>query len=105
MTDNSSVMSYIRKDRGNRSHTLLFMTNLVFEYVQSIRVTLSAQHIPGRLNILADALSRSDIAQLTECCLNPRLARQIRFAFLELNLDLFATRLNKIVSPFPDSMA
>ncbi|MEE9220528.1 MAG: reverse transcriptase domain-containing protein [candidate division NC10 bacterium] len=109
MTDNSSVMSYIKKEGGTRSHTLLFFTNLVFEYAQSIQVTLSAQHIPGRLNVLADALSRSDSAQPTEWCLHPRLARQIRSAFPEVYMDLFATRINKMfpvfVSPFPDSMA
>lgn len=66
------------------------------------------RHIPGRLNVLADALSRTQ-ALPTEWMLHPDAFAIVREAFPSMEVDLFATRFNQhlpaFVSPVPDPLA
>jgi hypothetical protein len=70
---------------------------------------LSAQHIPGRLNVLADLLSRRHQVIQTEWSLSPTVARQIWKVWGQPHLDLFATAANAklptYVSPYQDPAA
>ena len=57
-TDNTTVMSYINKEGGMRSGTLCALLWRILTWCTIHQVTLRARHIPGRLNVVADKLSR-----------------------------------------------
>ena len=58
MSDNSSVVSYIRKQGGTVSVPLYRLTREVLLLARDAQITLLAKHIPGDRNALADLLSR-----------------------------------------------
>ena len=58
MSDNSSVVSYIRKQGGTVSVPLYRLTREVLILARDAHITLLAKHIPGERNALADLLSR-----------------------------------------------
>ena len=70
--------------------------------------TLTASHIQGKFNIIADQLSRK-VALLTEWSLPDKEFRNILRMNPKLQVYLFATRLNHkletFVSPCPDQRA
>lgn len=105
-TDNTTVVSYVKKQGGTHSLSLFQETQLLFELCLELQVSLLAKHIPGRLNVLADGLSRHHQLLPSEWSLHQEVASLI---FQELGLpmvDLFATRLNHrlplYVSPVQD---
>ena len=57
-TDNTTVVSYINKEGGMRSGPLCALLWRILTWCTSHQVTLRARHIPGRLNVVADKLSR-----------------------------------------------
>ena len=65
-----------------------------------------ARHIPGRLNVVADKLSRLGQTIPTEWSLLPEVFRSICSRWHRPKIDLFATRFNNMlplfVSPVPD---
>ena len=65
-------------------------------------MTLKARHIPGRLNMVADKLSR-------QWSLLPEVFKTICSRWNQPQIDLFATRFNNklplFVSPVPDPLA
>lgn len=70
---------------------------------------MSVTHIPGHLNVLADALSRTDKPVSTEWSLHRNVVTVLCRRFFEPVIDLFATYQNKqfpvFVSPFQDERA
>ena len=109
MTDNTTVVSHIRKQGGTRSLSLCTQTLRLFELSTSLGVTLQVCFIAGKRNVLADQLSRKGQIQQSEWMLAPNVFRLILKRYPALELDLFATRwthqLPKFVSPFPDDLA
>ncbi len=109
MTDNTTVVGQIRNQGGTRSSALYELTKQLFIWADSHQVVLSAQHIPGRLNVLADLLSRRHQVIQTEWSLSPTVARQIWKVWGQPHLDLFATAANAklptYVSPYQDPAA
>lgn len=108
-SDNTTVVSYIRKQGGTHSRSLFLETRLLFALCQDLGITLQAKHIAGKLNVLADSLSRKHQLLPGEWCLHQEVANLI---FRELGrpmLDLFATRFNHrlplYVSPVFDPAA
>ncbi|KAL8576929.1 hypothetical protein ACOMHN_065656 [Nucella lapillus] len=73
------------------------------------KVRPKASHIAGKLNILADALSRSKAVLSTEWTLNSQLLDVVWTTWYRPMVDLFATRFNHqlptFVSPVPDPLA
>ena len=61
---------------------------------QEEQVTLRAHHIPGRLNVIADKLSRLGQTIQTEWSLHPEVFKAICSRWHQPQVDLFATRLN-----------
>ena len=53
-TDNSTTLSYIRKQGGTKSHSLTLLTAQLFNLANQLNRTLQGRHIPGRRNVLAD---------------------------------------------------
>ena len=65
-TDNSAVVSYINKQGGTWSHTLLRLVVKLFTWLQAQNIVVRARHIPGCLNVIADHLSRPNQPISTE---------------------------------------
>ena len=72
-------------------------------------ITLRARHVPGKLNILADALSRPLMTLNTEWTLSREVLRAIWSHSFRPQVVLFASafnhRLPMYVSPVPDPRA
>jgi ribonuclease HI len=109
MCDNTTVVGQVKNQGGTHSLDLFLLTRDLFSWADTNRVVLSAQHIPGRLNVLADRLSRRHQVIHTEWSLAPSVARRIWKLWGQPHLDLFATRDNAklplFVSPFLDDAA
>ena len=72
-TDNMTVVSYINKEGGMRSGPLCALLWRISTWCTKKQVTLKARHIPGRLNMVADKLSRLGQTIQTEWCLLPEV--------------------------------
>ncbi|MBV2113508.1 MAG: reverse transcriptase-like protein [Candidatus Thiodiazotropha sp. (ex Ctena orbiculata)] len=108
-TDNTTVVSYIRKQGGTHSPDLCLETWKMFHWCQQNNINIVVRHIPGKFNILADRLSRVTKPIKTEWSLKQSVVNTICQMTNFPNIDLFATRLNHkmplYVSPIPDSQA
>ena len=105
-TDNATVCCYINKQGGTHSTLLSQSAEQLLLWCQSHSVTLSARHIPGWRNVIADALSRPRGLIPTEWTLSHRILEPVWAAWFRPQVDLFATRFNYrlpcYVSPVPD---
>ena len=55
--DNSTAVSYLRKEGGTRSPFLNSLALEILNWTESLSIRLLPQFIPGSLNVLADSLS------------------------------------------------
>ena len=108
-TDNTIVVAYINKEGGMKSGPLCALLWRILIWCTRNQVTLKAQHIPGRLNVIADKLSRLGQTIQTEWSLNPEIFKAICNRWHRPQVDLFAARFNnklpQFVSPVPDPQA
>ena len=108
-SDNNCVVAYINKEGGTRSRSLMAETGVLFNLVRSQEWTLKASYIPGRLNVIADQLSRQGQVLPSEWSLHQEAADMLFSTWGKPLLDLFATKTNKkcllYVSPVPDPQA
>ena len=108
-TDNTTVVLYINKEGGMRSGPLCALLWRILTWCTGNQVTLKARHIPGRLNVVADKLSRLGQTIQTELSLLPKVFQALCNRWHHPQIDLFATRFNNklplFVSPVPDPMA
>ena len=108
-TDNTSVVSYVQAQGGTHSHSLYLETRDLLVLRRDLNISLSAKHIPGRLNALADGLSRKHQLLPSEWTLHQEVANQIFFSVDRPHVNLFATRDNNrlplYVSPVYDAAA
>ena len=108
-TDNVTVACYINKQGGAHSATLSMRAEAVLLFCQRHQICLSARHVPGKLNVLADSLSRPHMILPTEWTLSHAVCRSIFSLWFRPHIDLFATRFNHrlptYVSPVPDPAA
>jgi ribonuclease HI len=108
-TDNSTVVSYINKQGGMISSQLMTLTWELYSLTSELNCQLRARHVPGRLNMGEDILSRGEQVITTEWSLHQEVAEQLWFQWGKPEVDLFATRFNrkleKFVSPMPDELA
>ena len=109
MIDNTTAVSYINS-MGGRSLTCNQITRELWVWCASHGIWLSAAHIPGKENVLADKESRKKDSD-TEWKLNPELFSRIATLWGPVSIDLFASRLNYQLKPFvswrpdPEAMA
>ena len=108
-TDNTTVACYLNKQGGARSCTLSQRTEHLLLWAQSHDLMIVAKYVPGRINILADALSRSHMVLPSEWTLAHSVLCPIWEAWHKPMIDLFATKFSKrlplYVSPVPDPEA
>ena len=107
-TNNTMVVSYINKEGGMKSGPLCALLWRILTWCTGKQVTLKARHIPGRLNVVADKLSRLGQTIQTEWSLLPEIFQALCDRWHRPQIDLFATRFNHklplFVSPVPDPM-
>ena len=109
MTDNTAVVGHIKNQaRGTHSQDLLALTQELFPWTDSHEVTLSARHISGHLNVIADRLPRAHQILPTEWSLCPQIAHQMWKLWGQPHVDLFATakntKLRLFISPLQEPM-
>jgi len=108
-TDNTTVKAYINHQGGTRSRSMMRETDLLFQLVIQHQWTLRARHIAGKLNVLADQLSRRGQVIPTEWSLDQGVADSLFLLWGKPLVDLCATQLNTkcplYVSPVPDPQA
>ena len=108
-SDNATVIAYINHQGGTVSHSLSVLAESVLIWAHERDISLSAVHVQGKANILADLLSRPRAVLQTEWTLVHEALPQVWEAFGKPMLDLFATsystRLPLYVSPVPDPRA
>ena len=108
-TDNTTVVAYINKEGGMKSDSLCALLWRILSWCTRQQVTLRARHIPGRLNVIADKLSRLGQTIQTEWSLHPEVFQAVCSRWHQPQVDLFATGFNnklpQFVSPVPDPQA
>ena len=108
MTDSTTAMAYIKHHGGVRSEPCNEIAQQIWQWAERRDMWLSAAHIPGVENTLADYKSRH-FADNLEWSLNDKLYEKVVDAFGEPEIDLFATRLNckvpKFVAWLPEPLA
>ena len=97
-SDNSTVVAYINKVGGTRSWSLRKET--FFSLVITLKICIRVRFIPGRMNVIADDLSRGGQILPTEWSLHQDLVNFIFQQWGHPSLDLFATRFNKKCATF-----
>ena len=108
-TDNSTVVSYINKQGGTHSPTLLRLTVELLLWLEAQNIIVRARHIPGCLNVIADHLSRPNQPIPTEWALHPEIVRRVFRVWGTPEVDMFATvsnsHLPRFMSPIPEPRA
>ena len=102
--DNTTAISYINK-LGGRVQTLNLLAKQMWEWARQRNIWLSSVHIPGHLNVEADAESRDESQEHKEWMLNPKVFEKIQNLWGPFEIDLFATRINKQIEKFMSWMA
>ncbi len=97
--DNTTAISYVNK-LGGRVQTLNLLAKNMWEWARDRNIWLSAVHIPGHLNVEADAESRDCSHEDKEWMLNPTQFKNISKMWGPFDIDLFATRINKQLNKF-----
>ncbi|XP_046562845.1 uncharacterized protein LOC124271730 [Haliotis rubra] len=108
-TDNTTVAASINKEGGTQSPELCQRTLIVPNKMRDLKGHLIAQHIQGKINVLADALSRRGMVVQTEWTLHHSVVKGKLSAWETPHVVLLATRLNHrlplFVSPVPNPLA
>ena len=98
--DNSTVVSYINKQGGTHSTSLLRLTVEFFLWLESQGIIVRARHIPGCMNVIADHLSRPNQSIPTEWSLHPEIVKRIFRVWGTPEVDMFATLSNSHLPRF-----
>ena len=105
-TDNTTVACYVNKGGGSHSATLSREAESLLILCQDLGIVLKARHVAGKVNILADFLSRPGMILQTEWTLAHNVLQPVWSQWHKPLIDLFATqfsrRLQMYVSPVPD---
>ena len=90
--DNQASVAQINKLGGPRSHRLFQITKVFWDFCLSRQIIITADHVPGVQNQIADRESR---VFLDKSCwiLNGSYFQQIEKIWGEADIDLFADRL------------
>lgn len=92
-TDNIVALSYLIKMGGTKNQDLTLLSKEIWEYLMREGITITAEHLPGKLNIEADTQSRS-VRDSSEWKLCPVLFKRICLRRGTPSIDLFASRLS-----------
>ena len=103
--DNTTAVAYINHMGGSKSSRCNGLAKQMWEWCNQRHIWISAAHLPGKQNTIADFQSRKFNDQ-TEWMLNKNMFKQIIQIMGVPKVDLFASRLNNqlpnYVSWLPD---
>ena len=94
--DNTTAVAYVNHMGGSKSLACDNVARQLWLWCAERNIWLSACHIPGRLNVIADTRSR-EFDDSTEWSLDESLFTKAVTAWGMPTVDLFASRLNKKV--------
>ena len=94
MSDNTSAIAYINKQGGTHCMVMYDLAVDIWSKAAERGIHISAAHIPGIHNVLADSASR-EFHDAAEWMLPPDAFADIVDTFGKPDIDLFASRLNK----------
>ncbi|KAJ0179494.1 hypothetical protein K1T71_005206 [Dendrolimus kikuchii] len=97
-SDNRTLVAYLRNEGGTQSLALLKLTARLLKLTELYNITLSATYLPGRLNGIADRLSRG--RKIPEWHLLPQATEEIFRRWGVSDVDLFATRRSAVVPKY-----
>ena len=109
MLDNTTAIAYINSMGGGKSQCNQITRDL-WVWCSTHNIWLTAVHIPGKQNVLADKESREKHSDI-EWKLNTQLFEDVTAHWGTPSIDLFASRLNYQLKPFvswrpdPEAMA
>ena len=92
-SDNTTPLAYLREQGGTRSSTLNAVAQSLLHLCESNSVRLLPEFVPGRLNVLADSLSRRSQVLGSEWTLCLEAFQELLCRWPAM-IDLFATSLN-----------
>jgi hypothetical protein len=100
--DNRTAVSYVCKQGGTRSASLMQLARSIFQIASSFNIWISAAYIPGILNVVADMHSRIGLVLKTEWTLSLRAFNWVCQASLVglPQVDLFANNYTKQLPRF-----
>ncbi|CAG2251745.1 unnamed protein product [Mytilus edulis] len=108
-TDNTTVVAYLRNQGGTHCYELYLLAREILLLCNHLHLQIVVRHVPGKLKVLADALSRTLTPVNTEWELLQSVFQAITLQWGSPHVDLFATSLNYKVqvfmSPVPDPKA
>ena len=96
MCDNVTAIAYVNYMGGIKSETGNNISRRIWNFCTENKLCVSAAHIPGKKNIEADQESRV-LQDATEWKLHPELFHIIVDKFEKSGIDLFASRINRLV--------
>lgn len=106
--DNTTAIKYLSK-MGGRKVLLNNLTKEIWLWCVQRGIFLSVFHIPGKLNVRADALSRQKLNMDMEWMLRQDIFQTIMALYGPCDIDMFASSVNhqlpKYVSYLPDPNA
>ena len=109
VSDNSTSLSYISNQGGSHSVTLSLLAEEMLVWAHTRAITLTVEFVPGKLNVIADQLSRKDQILKTEWTIVHRVLERLWQEWGRPHVDLFATqhtaRLPVYISPVRDPNA
>ena len=93
-TDNTTVVCHLNKGSGCHSLTQHKLIKEMLLWCHHRNITLTARHLPGKLNCVADQLSRAKQILPTEWTVRQAIVEAIKQVWETPHIDLFATKLN-----------
>ena len=106
--DNTTAVAYVNRRGGTQSPSLSLLALELWSFLLTQGSWVTARHLPGVLNVEADAASR-EFNTRTEWMLRQDVFQDIAHHFYVPEIDLFASRLNHqlplYVSRLPDPSA
>ena len=97
--DNVTAVTYINHKGGTASNLLCQLAITIWNWCIARNISLTAEHLPGHLNAIADQESRS-VQDRCNWMLNPDIFQRIKEMMGPLEVDLFASRLSKQLPRF-----
>lgn len=85
--DNRAAVTYINRLGGTRSPTLTLHVKELWDWCLQRGITLSAEYLPGSLNVTADRESRM-VQSMGEWMLDPAMFRAVDSNFGPLTVDI-----------------
>lgn len=97
-SDNKTVVAYIRNQGGPKSLSLFKETKKLFDLISMLGIHIIPHFIQGRLNSLADSLSRQ--TPVPEWHLLPSYTKQVFRRWGTPEIDLFASSRSRVVPTY-----